>query len=83
MKALYTLEKQRGDVQQALFEMSVWNTFDPDMIREMFDHPNLKQKHSVGEQVRLKAIMESRRRRRNVSLNGEERSRLDSGQNST
>ena len=36
-KALYTLEQQRGDVQQALFEMSVWNTFDPDMIREMFD----------------------------------------------
>jgi len=46
--------------------MSVWNTFDPDMIREMFEKAPQKKGNSIGEKVRIRSIMESRKRRRNV-----------------
>ena len=36
MKALFDMEKQRGDVRNALYQMSVWNTYASDIVHTIF-----------------------------------------------
>ncbi len=53
-------------MQKALFEMSVWNTFDPTLISDMYDKKPVNMKVSIAEKIRLRAANESRKRRRHL-----------------
>ena len=68
LQALFTMERQRGDLQYALHEMSVWNTIDPSIVQDIFDRPKRDGEDSIGERVRQQSILEQRKKRRNISL---------------
>lgn len=61
MKALFDMEKQRQDTRVALYQMSVWNTFNPKIVNSIYD--SSRRSCSIEEMVRVKASTEHRRKK--------------------
>ena len=71
MKALFDMEKQRGDVRNALYQMSVWNTYASDIVNTIFHaESGVAPSSTIDELVRLKAIEAQRKRKQEAALHG-------------
>ena len=56
MRELFKMERQRQDVKNALFQMSVWNTFDSQLVSDIFKERRQGGKPTIGEQVRKNCV---------------------------
>ena len=55
MNALFNLERQREDVRNWMYQMSVWNTFNPNIVKRLFTgtHSKSPNTKTINELVRL------------------------------
>ena len=50
--------------------MSIWNTFDPSLVTQVFEEPKKGVQETIAEKVWKAAATEGRRKRRNLSMGG-------------
>lgn len=68
MRALFSMERQRQEIRNALFQMSVWNTFDPNLVKQIFNQKHSKGgSQSIEELVRQTASRHKLNKRRQMS----------------
>ena len=69
IKTLVNSEIQRQQIKNALYQMSVWNTFDPKIIHHIIGAEKSKKQGfgrseiSVEELVRVTAVSQQRKRK--------------------
>lgn len=62
-KALSDMEKQRQDIKNALYHMTVWNSFSPKVVEKICNSKNATKKQTIEEMVRVHAAKENIRKR--------------------
>lgn len=62
-RALEDMERQRQDIRQALYHMTVWNSFSPRVVKTICDpKARMKENVTIDEMVRVHASIEHRKK---------------------
>lgn len=65
-RALNDMERQRQDIQNALYHMTVWNSFSPKVVEKICNSkPDAPKKRTIEEMVRVHAAKEHLKKRSN------------------
>ncbi|CAI2361509.1 unnamed protein product [Moneuplotes crassus] len=57
-QALSDMEKQRQDIKNALYHMTVWNSFSPAIVNEICNSKKARKNRTIEEMVRVNAAKE-------------------------
>lgn len=64
-KALSDMERQRQDIRNALYHMTVWNSFSPKVVKKICNQKHGAQKATIEEMVRKNAAKEHLKKSKN------------------
>lgn len=63
-KALNEMERQRQDIKNALYHMTVWNSFSPKVVEKICNSKEVGKKYTIEEMVRVHAAKEHMRKKK-------------------